>query len=164
MIRDVLSIFDNEAKIEKLFNQKRDIIHYRRNRFHASTIETLIMLRMHTNRHNAILLIDITDHDLNLNSDFDTKVKTNDQRDKNIYIKASLFDAFLFSILKIENFIDVENQESEIDYLSENNFVLISENNFQNELSSQASTLAKKISKKIRSDRFFIEISNKRNV
>ena len=68
-----------------------------------------MMLCMHTNRHNAILLINIIDHDLNLNSDFDTKVKTQDQRDKNIYVEAILFDAFEFSIVEIESFINTEN-------------------------------------------------------
>ena len=37
-----------------------------------------MMLCIHIQRHSAILLIDITNYDLNLNSDFDTKVKTND--------------------------------------------------------------------------------------
>ena len=65
MIRDVLSIFNSETNVEKLFNQKRDIIYYRKNRFYANTIETLMMFHMYTKRHSAILLIDITDHDLN---------------------------------------------------------------------------------------------------
>ena len=68
-----------------------------------------MMLCMHTKRHNAILWIEITDYNLNLNSHFHTKLKTNDQRDKNIYVETILFDAFELSIFEIKNFIDVEN-------------------------------------------------------
>ena len=54
IIRDVFSIFDSDTEIEKLFNQKRDIIHYRRNRFHVSTIEILMMLRIHIEKKNIL--------------------------------------------------------------------------------------------------------------
>ena len=110
IICDVFSIFDSDAKIEKLFNQERDIIHYRRNRFHASTIEILMMLRMHIEKkHTATLLNDIIDQNINLNNDLNTKAKTNDQRNQKIYVEAILFNLFEFFSVEIENFTDVEN-------------------------------------------------------
>ena len=64
---------------------------------------------------------------------------------------------------KFKNFIDVENQKNDIDYLNENDFMLINENKSQNKLSNQAFTFAKKFSKRIQNDQFFIKIINKRN-
>ena len=110
------------------------------------------------------LLNNIVDQNINLNSDLNTKAKTNDQRDKRIYVKAILFNSFEFFSVEIRNLTDVKNQKSEIDYLSENNRMLKSENEFQNELNSQDSTSVKKFIKKIRSNQFSIEINNKRNV
>ena len=48
-------------------------------------------------------------HDLNLNSDSNTKTKTNDQRDKKIYVEAILFETLEFFVNDIDNLIDVEN-------------------------------------------------------
>ena len=79
IIRDVFSIFNSDAEIETLFNQERDIIHYRRNRFHVNTVETLMMLCMHIEeKHIVILLNDIIDQNIDLNNDLNTKAKTND--------------------------------------------------------------------------------------
>ena len=50
MIRNMLSISKNETNVERFFNQKRDIIHYRRIRLNAKTIKILIMIRMHANK------------------------------------------------------------------------------------------------------------------
>ena len=50
MIRDVLSIFKSETNVERLFNQKRDILHYRRIRLNVKTIKILMMIRMHVDR------------------------------------------------------------------------------------------------------------------
>ena len=126
---NVVSIFDSDAKIEKLFNHKRDIIYYRKNRFHVSTIEALMLFRLHTkDKHIVVLLNDIINRNRNLNNNSDTKTKTNDQRGKRIYVEAILFSSFEFFFVEIEKFADFENQKTEIDYLSENNRVLKSEN------------------------------------
>ena len=44
MIRNVLSIFESETDVERLCNQNRDIIYYRRTRLNAKTIKFLIMI------------------------------------------------------------------------------------------------------------------------
>ena len=87
-------------------------------------------------KHTTILLTIIINHDLNLNSNSNTKTKINDQRDKKIYVEVILFDTFEFFVDEIDNLIDVENQKSEINYLNENNLMLINENGFQNKLNS----------------------------
>ena len=165
MTRDVFSIFKSDVETEKLFNQKRDIIYYRRDRFYANTVETLIILCMHTEeKYNVTFLSDIIDQNINLNRNSDTKTKANNQRDKRIYVEAILFNSFEFFSVEIENLINVENQKSKIDYMSENDRVLESENESQNELNSQEYTGMKKFKKRNLTDQFSIEINNKRNV
>ena len=55
------------------------------------------------------LLNDIVNQNTNLNSDLDTKAKTNDQRDKRIYVEAILFSSFEFFSVEIENLTNVKN-------------------------------------------------------
>ena len=62
MAKNVLSIPAGDAGVERLFNQARDITQYRRARLHATTIETLMMLRMHTGK-NMHVSFDDDDND-----------------------------------------------------------------------------------------------------
>ena len=55
MARDVLAIPGSGAGVERLFNQGRDITHYRRARLDAKTIQTLMMIRMHAGRNEQLI-------------------------------------------------------------------------------------------------------------
>ena len=98
MIKDVLSIFENNVEVEKLFNQNRDITHYRRNRFNATTIEILMMFRMHTNKNANVIS----------SNDIEKKKKFSNS---NIYVKTNLssfskLNEVINENQKIENLID----------------------------------------------------------
>ena len=69
MIRNVLTIFESETDVERLFNQKRDIIHYRRARLNAKTIQILMMIQMHADRNEQLIILNI---DSILITEFDT--------------------------------------------------------------------------------------------
>ena len=56
LTKNVLAISISDVEIEKLFNQDRDIIHYRQNRFYAITIKMIIMLCMHTSKNSSMIL------------------------------------------------------------------------------------------------------------
>ena len=59
MIRNVLLVFKNETKVERFFNQKRDIIHYSRIRLNTKTIKLLIMIRMHVDKNEKLIILSI---------------------------------------------------------------------------------------------------------
>ena len=59
MIRNVLTIFESETDVKRLINQKRDIIYYRRIRLNAKTIQTLMMIRMHADRNEQLIISSI---------------------------------------------------------------------------------------------------------
>ena len=91
MIRNVLTIFESETDVERLFNQKRDIIHYRRARLNAKTIQILMMIRMHADRNEQLIIssidsILITESDT-LNCD-NMKKRANNQKNVAIYVSA----------------------------------------------------------------------------
>ena len=68
------------------------------------------MLCLHIERkHIVTLLNDIIYQNISLHSDSNIKAKTNDQRDKKIYVDAILFNSFEFSSIEIENLINVKN-------------------------------------------------------
>lgn len=50
MIKNILTIFVHNVKIEKLFYQNRNILHYCYAQFIAKIIETLVMLCIHINK------------------------------------------------------------------------------------------------------------------
>ena len=91
MIRNVLTIFESEINVERLFNQKRDIIYYRRIRLNAKIIQILMMIRMHANRNEQLIILSInliliTESDI-LNCD-DMKKRTNNQKNVETYVSA----------------------------------------------------------------------------
>ena len=80
MTKNVLSIFADDVEIEKLFNQIRNIIYYRWTRLHATTIETLMMLRIHTEKNMNVSFDNDDDDDNNDVKHYsinDVYVKTN---------------------------------------------------------------------------------------
>ena len=74
IIENILSISTNDVEVKRLFNQDRDIFHYRRERLQTKTIETLMMLHMHTNRNS---------NDTNAISNMNNDLKSNDRDSKN---------------------------------------------------------------------------------
>jgi hypothetical protein len=50
MTRDILTIAENKAEVKRLFNQERDITHYRRDNLRVKTIKMFMMIRIHTNK------------------------------------------------------------------------------------------------------------------
>ena len=97
-----MSISANDVKIEKLFNQTRNIIYYRRARLHAITIKTLMMLRMHTEKNMNVLFDDDDDDDVKHHSINDVYVKTN-----------------VFSSSKLSEVNEKKNDENDIIILNE---------------------------------------------
>ena len=79
--KNVLSIFADDVKIEKLFNQIQNIIHYRRTRLHVIIIKTLIELRMYIEKNMNVLFN-------NRNDDNDNDVKH--YLINNIYVKTNV--------------------------------------------------------------------------
>ena len=92
MIRNILSVFENETDVKRLFNQERDIIHYRRACLNAKKIKILMMIRMHANKNKKLIIssIDflITKIDI-LNCD-DTKDRAKNRKNINTYLSAKL--------------------------------------------------------------------------
>ncbi len=82
MTRDILAIAENEVEIKRLFNQDCDITHYRRENLRAKTIETFMMIRIHTNKNEkntTLLEKDTSKNQLHL-----------DQQNATIYIDVEL--------------------------------------------------------------------------
>ena len=77
MTKNVLSISADGVKVERLFNQTRNITQYRRTRLHANTIETLMMLRMHTEKNTNVSCDDDNDENVNHHEINDVYIKTN---------------------------------------------------------------------------------------
>ena len=105
MIKDILSISINDVEIKRFFNQNRDIFHYRRERLQANTIETLMILHMHTGRNsndtNAISNMNKNSKSNDRNSKNESK---NDFRDIDVFVEANLnneSNVFLITILII---------------------------------------------------------------
>ena len=91
MIRDVLTIFESETNVERLFNQKHDITYYRRARLNAKTIQILMIIRMHADRNEQLIILSIdsiliTESDT-LNCD-DMKKRANNQKNVATYVSA----------------------------------------------------------------------------
>ena len=134
MIRNVLTIFENETNVERLFNQKRDIIHYRRIRLNAKTIQTLMMIQMHADRNEQLIILSIdsiliTESDT-LNCD-DMKKRANNQKNVAIYVSAE-HDQFS------EIFADDQNEENsdKKTNLDENLYNVISDEEFDKKLNN----------------------------
>jgi hypothetical protein len=110
MTRDILTIAESEAEVKRLFNQERDITHYRRDNFRVNMMKMLMMIRMHTskNENNFALLKENTSKDqLHF-----------DQQDQTIYIEADLIQDFE-STLQIddEKNLIIDNVKNEIDFV-----------------------------------------------
>jgi hypothetical protein len=45
MTKDVLTILVSDVDVERLFSMTRDVVIFRRNRFHDATIENIIILK-----------------------------------------------------------------------------------------------------------------------
>ena len=109
MTKNVLSIFTNDVGIEKLFNQIRNIIYYRQARLHAITIETLMMLRMHTEKNMNVSFDD---------DDDDSDVKHHSIND--VYVKANVF-----SFSKLSEVDEKKNDENDVIIVNETINVVI---------------------------------------
>ena len=134
MIRNVLTIFESETDVERLFNQKRDITHYRRIRLNAKTIQTLMMIRMHADRNEQLIILSIdsiliTESDT-LNCD-DMKKRANNQKNVAIYVNAK-HDQFS------EVFADDQSEENsdKKTNLNENLYNVISDEEFDREVNN----------------------------
>ena len=134
MIRNVLTILESETDVERLFNQKRDIIHYRRARLNAKTIQTLMMIRMHADRNEQLIILSIdsiliTESDI-LNCD-DMKKRTNNQKNVAIYVSAE-HDQFS------EIFADDQNEKNSDKKanLNENFYNVISDEEFDRKVNN----------------------------
>ena len=55
----MLTIFENKTNVERLFNQKRNIIYYRRIRLNAKTIQILIIIQMHVDKNEQLIILNI---------------------------------------------------------------------------------------------------------
>ena len=134
MIRNVLTIFENETDVERLFNQKRDITYYRRARLNAKTIQTLMMIRMHADRNEQLIILSIdsiliTESDT-LNCD-DMKKRANNQKNVAIYVSAE-HDQFF------EVFADDQSEENsdKKTNLNENFYNVINDEKFDREVNN----------------------------
>ena len=134
MIRNVLTILENETDVERLFNQKRNIIYYRRIRLNAKTIQTLMMIRMHADRNEQLIILNIdsiliTKSDT-LNCD-DMKKRTNNQKNVAIYVSAE-HDQFS------EIFADDQNEKNSDKKanLDENLYNVISDEKFDRKVNN----------------------------
>ena len=121
MIKDILSIFANEVEIKRLFNQDRDIFHYHRKRLQARTIETLIMLHMHTNPNS---------NDINAISNMNNNSKLNDRNSKN-ELGNDFCDIDVFVETNLNNELNV-SFDNDFDNLMEENVNLNNANVFEN--------------------------------
>ena len=172
MIRNVLTIFESETNVERLFNQKRDIIHYRRIRLNAKTIQTLMMIRMHADRNEQLIILSIdsiliTKSDT-LNCD-DMKKRANNQKNVETYVSAE-HDQFS------EIFVNDQNEENSDKKanLNENFYNVISDEKFDKEMNNlidQTCTQQKRVfvmnesEKRRRKHQLFIDVfSSKRRI
>jgi hypothetical protein len=110
MTRDILAIAKNEAEIKRLFNQDRDITHYRRENLRVKTIETLMMIRMHTNKNEKNTTL------------FEKNISKNqlhfDQQNTTIYINAELNQNFESEIqLDDDEICVIENENDDVDFI-----------------------------------------------
>ena len=97
MIKNILTIFVSSAEIKSFFNQNRDILHYRRVRFIATIIETLMMLRMNTNKNQNIFVDDVEE-------------KINNYANTNVFVKYNIFSSF-------DVFDKMNDQEKSVDLI-----------------------------------------------
>ena len=105
MINFFLSMSVNNVEVKRLFNQNRDIFHYRRERLQTKIIETLMMLYMHTDQSS-----NDTDAISNMNNDSKSNDRNsknelkNDFRDIDVFVETNLNNesyVFLITILII---------------------------------------------------------------
>ena len=105
MIKNILLISTNDVEIKRLFNQNRDIFHYRRERLQAKTIETLMMLHIHTNRNaNDTDAISNRNNDSKSNDRNSKNESKNNFRDIDVFVEANLnneSNVFFITILII---------------------------------------------------------------
>ena len=119
MTRNILSVSRNETDVERLFNQERNIIHYRRTRLNAKTIKTLMMIRMHANKKEKLT----TESDT-LNCE-NMKDRAKNHRNSETYSSAELYSSSEVSEDdSISNDLNKEMTADEDDYtfLSDENF------------------------------------------
>ena len=134
MIRNVLTIFESETNVERLFNSKRDIIYYRRIRLNAKTIQTLMMIRMHADRNEQLIILNI---DSILITEFDTlncddmKKKANNQKNVAIYVNAE-HDQFSEIFANDQN----EKNSDKKANLNENLYNVINDEKFDKEMNN----------------------------
>jgi hypothetical protein len=76
MTKNILSIFVSDVKVKRLFFLTRDVIIYRRNRFHESTVKSIMILKKTFDANRSRETKEIS---LSL-----TSVFLNDEEEKNI--------------------------------------------------------------------------------
>jgi hypothetical protein len=109
MTRDILTIAKNEIEVKRLFNQKRDITHYRQNNLRVKTMKMFMMIRMHINKNEnnfALLKKNISKDQLHF-----------DQQDQTIYIEADLTQNFESTLQSDEENLIIDNVKNEIDFV-----------------------------------------------
>ena len=111
MTRNVLSIFKSEADVERLFNQKRNIIHYRRICQNAKTIKTLITIRMHADRKKNLTT------EFNILNSENTKDRAKNHKNFSTYLSARLYQiSKTFENYNIQNDFAKKTISNENDY------------------------------------------------
>ena len=105
IIKNILSISVNDVEVKRLFNQNRDIFHYRRKRIQTKIIKTLMILHIHKDRNSSD-----TDAIANINNDSKSNDRNSkdesekDFRDIDVFVEANLnneSNVFLITILII---------------------------------------------------------------
>ena len=145
IIKNILSISVNDVEVKRLFNQNRDIFHYRRERLQTKIIEILIMLHMHTDWNSSDTdAISNINNDSKLNDRNSKNESKNDFRDIDVFVKTNLnnesnvfFDNNVDNLMKknlnLNNanvfknneFDDIENENSENLFVRKKNCVEI---------------------------------------
>ena len=113
--------------MKRFFNKKRDNIHYRRFRLNAKEIKFLIIMEIHTNRNDKIIILNIdlfiTNFDtLNCNN---TRNRTKNCKMINTYLNARLNQ--YFKVFKNDN--SVKNNDKNTN-LNENLYAVINDEKF----------------------------------
>ena len=173
MIKDILSISANDVEMKRLFNQDRDIFHYRRERLQTKIIKTLMMLHMHTNR-NSDIMSNIND-DLKSNDRNSKNESKNDFRDIDVFVKAKLnnesnvssdndSDNLMKKSVNLNNANDFESNE--FDDLRDENFddFFVNSEIASKQTDTQASISKSEIRKRHRQSQFSLNISRKRTL
>ena len=166
MIKNILLISTNDVEVKRLFNQNRDIFHYRRERLQTKIIKTLMMLHMHTDR-NSDVMSNIND-DLKSNDRNSKNESKKDFRDIDVFVKTNLnnksnvsFDNDFNNLIKenvnLNNANDFENNK--FDDLKNENFddLFLNSEFASKQTNTQVSISKNKINKKTSTVSIFIK-------